>query len=243
MGTQVGKHLKGAFQWLWWYYFYIALGLLFIGFYPVFRYLIAKPHRHRKAYWLRHKLTKFYLRINGIRIKQAGASLFAKKGPVILCSNHFSDIDILVLLAAFQGPYAFLGKYELGQYPLFGTFFKTLDIAVNRNDPRKASASFKKAQERLRAGQSIVIFPEGGIHDAREVLKPFKSGAFIMAVQNGVPIQPLTILGSNRVIDPYKAKGGPGLITIKIHEPVRPGEKTAEKLREEVFEIINSGLK
>ncbi len=230
------------FQRIWWYYFFVALGFSFILVFPVFRYLIAQPSRHPKAYWLRHKLAKYFLILNGVRIKVNGSDQLSKHRPFILCSNHLSDIDILVLLSVFPEPYAFMGKYELGEYPLFGPFFKTLDIAVDRDNPKRASASYKNALQRLEKGQSIVIFPEGGIKDSSKALKPFKPGAFIMAVKKQIPIQPVTIQESGKVIHPYVAKGRPGRITVKIHEPVIVHGKSSDNLQKAVFNQINKGL-
>lgn len=231
--------LKSLLEKGWWYYFYGALAFSFVLFYPAFKWLIAKPARYPKAYRLRHFLSRMFLILNGIRIQRRGNAFPLEKGPFIICSNHQSDIDILVLLAGLPGSYAFLGKNELAQYPLFGDFFNTLDIAVDREDPRKASGSYRKSLSRLKDGQSIVIFPEGGIKDSRKALKPFKTGAFIMASKSGTPIQPLTIQGSGNVIHPFQAKGRPGRITIYVHDIIEPGEKTAEALKDEVFNSIN----
>lgn len=242
MAKTIKAGAKNLLQWIWWYYIFIIAGISFILVFPVFRYLIAKPSRHANAYWLRHKLAKYFLIINRIRIKIEGDSSLLSNKPFILCSNHLSDIDVLVLLSAFRDHFAFMGKYELGEYPLFGQFFKTLDVAVDREDPSKASASYKKALKRLEEGQSLVIFPEGGIKDSRRALKPFKSGAFTMASKTGIPIQPITILDSGKVIHPFQAKGRPGTIIIKIHKPLLPREKTPDQLKSEVYSQINDGL-
>lgn len=227
---------------LWFYYCFTALALWFILAYPLLMILVSRKHWHGKAYKLRSRLSFWFLKLNGIKVDVVDQRSSTSSGTVILCSNHSSELDIIVLLSIFKGPYAFLGKQPLAKLPLFGQFFRALDIGVDRQNAFKAYGSYRTALVRLSEGHNVVIFPEGGIAGDPAVLQPFKKGAFLLAANSQMAIQPVAIQNSWRILHPFQKRGFPGTIKVVIKPVVKPETSKPEDLKKEVSNQINRGL-
>lgn len=173
------------------------------------------------------------------------------KGPVIICANHTSYHDIVLMYAvAFPRTIIFLGKSELAKWPLINVLFKTgnIHIPIDRKNAKSAARSLEKAEQRLKQGYSIVIFPEGTISKRAPYLYPFKSGAFKLAVKTGVPILPVTFLDNWALMsEPHKLFGTarPGLSRAIIHDAIITKdltEKDIVSLQETVRNIFEYDL-
>lgn len=143
-----------------------------------------------------------------------------------------------------------MGKAEMMNWPLFGIFFKKgSDIPVFRKDKEKASWSLKQADNALKQGISVVLFPEGTIPWKSPQMKDFKSGAFKIAIQNQVPIVPITFLSNwKRMGEPihFTSKGSPGLSKVIVHQPLNTKGLMMDELtelREKAREIIIDPLR
>lgn len=139
-----------------------------------------------------------------------------------------------------------MAKYELGKIPLFGRFFRTLDIAVNRKNRKQAVEAFYEADTRLKNGTSILIFPEGGITKDSPTLTRFKPGAFKLAIQNQVPIIPITLLDNHKRLPDGNILGGsPGKMRMIVHRPIEVTNLKPEdenELKQKVYSIIEKAL-
>lgn len=167
----------------------------------------------------------------------------------IVVANHASYVDILAMFEIIPGDFAFLGKAELKQWPLFGQFFSSgLHVAVERKNVVKRHASYQQALDKLNKGVSIAIFPEGGIKPEAPKLAPFHAGAFRMAIEKQLPIVPVTIINSARRFesnDVFFGPASPGAIRAIVHEPVSTsGLELSDliHLRNQVFDTINHTL-
>lgn len=138
----------------------------------------------------------------------------------VLVANHSSMIDIMLMFAVIKNPFVFVGKKELAKLPVFGFFYKRSSILVDRQNLRSRNAVFKQAQRRLNQGNSICIFPEGGVpKDDTLILGRFKDGAFRMAIDHQKPIFPL-IFYDNKIRFPYTFKKAKwGRLRVKILSP------------------------
>lgn len=122
-------------------------------------------------------------------------------GPVVYIVNHSSFWDIPVVSMVLTRHFRFLGKAELGKVPLFGLMFSEVHIPVNRASRTDGARSLIASRKKLEEGISIAIFPEGTIPDKKTVvLSPFKEGAFRLALEAGVSIVPMTVIGSDKVL-------------------------------------------
>lgn len=168
--------------------------------------------------------------------------------PYIICPNHSSNLDVPAITMLPKGNFAFMGKDELISNPITGIFFRSVDIPVNRESKISGYKAFKKAAEYLEKGISVIIFPEGMIPDHYPpVLHDFKNGPFRLAIEKQVPIIPVSIKGSWKIMwdDGKKYGTRPGICNICVHEPVQTigmdiGQ--TDDLRDRVFGIINNEI-
>jgi 1-acyl-sn-glycerol-3-phosphate acyltransferase len=172
------------------------------------------------------------------------------KGPYIIIANHSSYLDIFLMTSIFtKSPFLFLGKSELLKYPIIGIYFKYLQIPVFRDSKIKAAKSFIQAKNSVNNGWSLMIFPEGGIHDEiLPQLAPFKEGAFKLAKNLMIPIIPVTFTKSYKLFsDPGNFFGGahPGFVDVYIHDFISVEEihsLSESELITKCFEIINDPI-
>lgn len=154
------------------------------------------------------------------------------KKSYMFVANHTSMSDIMLMLYAVKNPFVFVGKKELGKIPLFGFFYKRTCILVDRNNAKSRKDVFDAAQERLKAGLSICIFPEGGVpEDEDVVLDSFKDGAFRLAIDHQIPIVPMTFHDNKKRFSYTFLSGSPGRMRVKSHKFVFTNEVSKENKR------------
>lgn len=128
-------------------------------------------------------------RVLGIRVETYGRP--PVEGPLLIVSNHVSWLDIVVLSAV--APVSFVAKKEVASWPFFGSLARLQrTVFVDRERRHATGNSRNDMQARLRAGDILVLFPEGTSSDGRRVL-PFKSSFFGAADIDGVLVQPVSI--------------------------------------------------
>jgi 1-acyl-sn-glycerol-3-phosphate acyltransferase len=135
----------------------------------------------------------------GIRVRLHNAERMSTGSPTIFVSNHVSWFDVLTL-ASVLPRYKFVGKAELFRLPIFGRAAKAAGmIAIQRENRKSAFESYRVAAERIRAGASVVVFPEG-TRGRDYALREFKKGPFVLAIAAGVPIIPTIVHGTIEVL-------------------------------------------
>jgi 1-acyl-sn-glycerol-3-phosphate acyltransferase len=161
------------------------------------------------------------LKIGGISVRVEGLKGIDPSKQYIFMANHQSNLDIPVLIHTLNGfQLRWIAKKELLWVPFFGwAMWASKHIVVDRTDRLNAVKSLQRAKERLQAGLSIVIFPEGTRSRSGKLL-PFKKGGFYLAAQTNTPIVPLTINGSGAVLPVGGWRFLPGTIEVRIGEPL-----------------------
>jgi len=238
--------IKGAIKFVLacWFGFWVLIG--FIITYPLFLVTLSNPKWYSQA----HKLRRFWGRWNffwgAISVKQIIETPFNYKKPYVIIPNHTSQLDIVTLTVKLKLDFSFMAKIELAQIPVFGIFFRTIDIAVDRKNARHAANAFNKAKGLLDSGKSIVIFPEATIHHQVPILSRFKDGAFKLAIEKQIDILPVTIIGNWLVLpDKGKFHFRPGQVIQYVHQPISTKGMTmddAEVLKQKVFGLIENKL-
>ena len=188
--------------------------------------------------------------ITGIKIQVDHPEKVYKEGPVIVLSNHQSMFDIPVFYAFLNIQFRWMSKASLFKIPLVGLAMRGAGyIPVEREDPRNARASLFSAAERVKAGASLIIFPEGtrGHLDGR--MLPFKKGSFLLAKMAGVPILPITVVGASVVMPIQKDKWIQRVysanVNVFVHDIITAEEIAnleADELSKKVRAIIESAL-
>lgn len=114
---------------------------------------------------------------------------------VIFVFNHISYIDIPIMMKVFrQQPIRILAKAEMSKIPLFGYIYKKVTVMVDRNSEAARLKSVLQLKDTLAENISIVLAPEGTFNQTNKPLKDFYNGAFKIAVETQVPIQPVVFL-------------------------------------------------
>lgn len=166
-------------------------------------------------------------------------------GPVVIMANHVSYLDVPALFDKLPYELRFVAKKELQYVPFFGWATKALGhIFIDRGNSRQARASLDRGAAEIRAGASVVIFPEGTrSNDGR--LLPFKKGGFVLAIKSGVPIVPVAICGVRDVLPKGATFAEPGVIRLRVQPPIDTRGytlETKETLMADVRAAIDAGL-
>lgn len=163
----------------------------------------------------------------------------------VVVSNHQSQFDILALYGWLGVDFKWVMKMELRRVPILGIACEKLGhIYIDRSNTQAALNSINQAQKKITGGTSVLFFPEGSrSRDGK--LKPFKKGAFRMALDLDVPILPVTINRTRNILPSDTADLFPGKASMIIHEPVSIKgytDETLPELMEKVRSVIKSKL-
>ena len=149
----------------------------------------------------------------------------------IIISNHQSLYDIIALVTTLGIQYRWFIKREVLKIPLFGYgLYASRNIFIDRSNTAKAIESINKGIDRLPKGVSIMVFaegtrsPDGQIHE-------FKKGGFVTAVRRKIPILPVTVNGSRRVLSKKSLMVRPGRIQVVIGDPIDTGGYTGDNVQ------------
>lgn len=222
----------------------LAFLLLIICFIPVFLLSFKKEHYPFAYRWIRFFcIILFY----GMGFRYDFRSLTTKKvnpkAQYVIIANHTSIMDIMLTVILFpHHPICFVGKKELEKIPLFGIIYKRICVLVDRSSPRSRARVYQLCSDRMDEGDSIAIFPEGGVPDDTGILlDEFKDGAFILAAKHQHPIIVLTYCGLKEMFPFDNGKGKPGKVNVYLNDLLEPTEKHTT-LKEIAFNKIKSTL-
>jgi 1-acyl-sn-glycerol-3-phosphate acyltransferase len=230
----------------------LAAFIFLILFIP-FAALIAMPWTliTRNAdflYFFSLRGARFALKLAGICVETEGRELVPPGQTYIFMSNHVSNLDPPVLIPMIPGRTSVLVKKELFRVPIFGTAMRMGSLVpVDRSDHDAAIQSIGRAAEVLKRGLHMTIFIEGTrSRDGR--LLPFKKGPFHLALESGVAIVPVTVLGTR----PMMHKGSwliyAGSARCVFHAPIDPKkfpdrEALMDAVRQSIASALPEGLR
>jgi 1-acyl-sn-glycerol-3-phosphate acyltransferase len=182
---------------------------------------------------------RLLVKVSDVRVEVEGEHNFDPNRPHVFMANHQSHYDIFAILGFLPVQVRFMAKKELYRIPVFGwTLHAIGHIQIDRYNPRRASASYFRAAERIRNGTSVFIFPEGTRSpDAR--LLPFKKGGFVLAIKAGVPIVPISISGGCKVLPKHKLVLRRGVIKMVIDKPIDTREYQLENKKDLIARVKN----
>ncbi len=174
----------------------------------------------KPLYRVATKLGIFGVRLAGMKIELRGMENLQPRRNYIFMSNHVSNLDPPVLIPSIPGRCSVLVKKELFRLPILGTGMKMAQLVpVDRSHRQAAIDSVNAAIEVLRQGLHMVIYPEGTRSiDGR--LLPFKKGPFHLALDSGVQVIPVTLLGTYEAWPKTRFALRPGAVTVVFHRPL-----------------------
>jgi 1-acyl-sn-glycerol-3-phosphate acyltransferase len=174
------------------------------------------------------------LALVGVKVEVIGRDKLDPAQPYIFTPNHQSLIEVPMFITYLGRNPAYLGKKEVFKYPIFGYGIRLIGVVpVDRSNSPAAVESAKAATELLRKGKSYVVYPEGTRSPDGRLL-PFKKGAFMMAIDAGVPVVPVTVSGATAIMPKAKVEVHPSTVRLTIHDPI----PTTGYSRENVAELI-----
>lgn len=195
------------------------------------------------AYWLGHRLfSEIAHGFFGYRI--IGRENIQIPGPVLIVSNHVSFMDPPLVGIAFDEPLHFLAKKTLFDNPIAGAIFRSWQaIPVDQDTP--GPGSLKAVMRQLRAGEKVIIFPEGNRSEDGNFQKP-ENGVGLVIAKAGVPVIPARVFGAFEALPRHRALPQPSRVTVVFGRPwhVDPatyketGKELYQKLAEESMERI-----
>ncbi len=163
-------------------------------------------------------------RICNVEMRVEGKEKLDPEGSYVLMSNHRSLFDIPMVLTALPFPFRMLAKASLFRVPFMGWYMSRVGyIPVEREDPKKARESLDKAAGRVASGLSVLIFPEG-TRSSEGTVSRFKRGGVNLAHAAGVPVVPVAIINSGRLLPRGSWHADPGVITMRIGDPIDPAD-------------------
>ncbi|MFN2444039.1 MAG: lysophospholipid acyltransferase family protein [Vicinamibacterales bacterium] len=159
------------------------------------------------------------LATTGVRVHLAGLERLQPGRTYVFAANHQSIYDIPVIFASLPYQLRIVAKESLGRFPFLGWHLRrTGHMLVDRRRPDRVRI-LRWARTLPSLGLSLIVFPEGTrSRDGR--LGPFKAGGFLLALQAGLPIVPLSLVGSRLVMRKGELTTRPGEVTLVIHEPI-----------------------
>ena len=189
------------------------------------------------------KLAITGVRLAGVKIEVRGLEDLQPSRSYIFMSNHVSNLDPPVFIPSIPGRCSVLIKKEVFRLPIFGRALRMAEmVPVDRSNREAAIESVRAAAEVLRRGLNMVVFPEGTRSPDGRLL-PFKKGPFHMAIEAGVPVVPVTILGTAECWPKGTWAMRPGKATVIFHPPIDPFKfADREELMAAVRESIASAL-
>lgn len=185
------------------------------------------------------------LNVAGVTVKVRGEEKIPVDSTVLFVSNHQGNFDIPLLLAHIEKPKAFIAKVELLKIPLIRSWMTQMKcVFMDRSDIKQSLKVINQASEHLKEGYSMVIFPEG-TRSKGNTMGEFKAGSLKLALKAGVPIIPITIRGSYKIMEQNGSIIKPAEVEILIHDPLLTSDLSKEEAKElpdKVRAIIEQGL-
>lgn len=200
---------------------------------------------NKKHYKYAYKFIRFwcYGMFYGMGLRYELINLTDKKidpkRQYVVISNHTSIMDIMLPCILFPNhPLCYVGKKELVKIPIFGTIYKRVCVMVDRGSARSRADVYRRCAEKMEEGNSIVIFPEGGVPDDTSIiLDEFKDGPFTLSVKHQSPIAVYTFVGLKEIFPFDSSKGHPGKVKVYFNDIMEPSGSQKEMKNEAFTEI------
>jgi 1-acyl-sn-glycerol-3-phosphate acyltransferase len=183
------------------------------------------------------------VKLAGVKVETSGLEKINPSQTYIFMSNHTSNLDPPILLPLIPRRTSVMAKKELFSYPILGETMRMGDLVpVDRGNRDAGIAAVHAAAEVVRRGINMTIYVEGKRSFDGKLL-PFKKGPFYLAMECGVPVVPVTIVGTHDLMPKARFQISPGTVKVIFHAPIGPSEfGDRDSLMERVRGTISSAL-
>lgn len=192
------------------------------------------------GYYIPSLWARIFCRLSLVKVKVVGRENINRQTSYVFVANHQGAYDIFSIYGWLGHNFKWMMKKSLRKIFLVGvTCEKVGHIFVDRSSPSAVRHTIEQAERTLRDGMSLVVFPEGARSwDGK--MRPFKKGAYQLALEFNLPLVPITIDGSFDVLPRTKTLPRPGKITLTIHRPI--ASPATEQARQEVMEQTRQAI-
>jgi 1-acyl-sn-glycerol-3-phosphate acyltransferase len=198
-------------------------------------------HRCARAWsWL-------ILKTTGVRVSVEGLDRITPGTTYIFVSNHQSIYDIPVIFASLPYQLRIIAKESLSHFPVLGWHLKRGGhLFVDRRNPDRAGI-LERWRALVSEGLSLIIFAEGTRSRDGHVAR-FKAGSFLLAMEAGLPIVPLAVIGTRSVMPKGRLRTEPANVRLIVHAPIQPRTvnaptiQDAKALADRVHDVVASAV-
>ncbi|WP_420454523.1 lysophospholipid acyltransferase family protein [Rubrivirga sp.] len=202
-----------------------------------------RPTARTLRAWMR-PWARFVLGMWGVRVR-VEARAPVPDGPVVFVSNHVNSLDIPAAMVGLPRPFLYVARHEIRAWPMVGWVLdKTACLFIDRSNARRSVADLRRVAERIRGGDSVLLYPEGG-RSHGHALNPFMRGPFVLAIESGVPVVPVTVVGHAGLLSTTEKLARPGETRFVLGEPIPTAGLTradAADLQERLRAVIAGEL-
>jgi 1-acyl-sn-glycerol-3-phosphate acyltransferase len=170
------------------------------------------------------------LKTTGVRVAVTGLDKLDPGRSYVFAANHQSIYDIPIVFASLPYQLRIVAKDSLGRIPFLGWHLRrTGHLLVDRSKP--GAAVVKKMTRLVGEQRSLIVFPEG-TRSVDGTVARFKGGSFMLALEAGVPIVPVSIAASRHVMRKGRLMVCPGEVTVTVHSPIETAAVTRDAVRD-----------
>jgi 1-acyl-sn-glycerol-3-phosphate acyltransferase len=182
---------------------------------------VGSPYDRSPRYW-----GKVNLWVSGVRVVEHDADR-KRTARHVFVANHLGHHDVFALAAALPWM-KFVAKAELFRIPLFGRAMRVAGmVPIERANRKAAFGAYSTATERIHAGASVAVYPEG-TRGVEYALRPFKKGPFVLAIQAQAPVVPVLIHGALEIQRKGRFHVRPGVLHLHYLPPIETTGLTYE---------------
>ncbi len=190
--------------------------------------------------------SRLILVTTGVEVDVRGLERLAPGTTYIFVSNHQSIYDIPIIFWNVPWQLRIIAKASLGKFPFLGWHLsRTGHLLVDRRHPDPLGI-LKRWKGLVSKGLSLIVFPEG-TRSATGQVGRFKGGSFLLAIQAGLPLVPISVSGSRHVMLKNRLMTCPGHVRLVVHDPVptvglEPTAESARALAARVREVVRADV-
>jgi 1-acyl-sn-glycerol-3-phosphate acyltransferase len=182
------------------------------------------------GHWCARTWARLILKTTGVRVQVSGLEHLDLSRSYVVAANHQSIYDIPIVFTALPLQLRIVAKDSLGRIPFLGWHLqRTGHLLVDRTNP--GAGILKRMAGLIGAANSLIVFPEG-TRSVDGAVGRFKGGIFLLAIDSGLPVVPVSISRSRFVMKKGRLMVCPGEVTVTVHEPVPTTGVTREHARE-----------
>ena len=207
---------------------YLVLGIPVL----LIEMLIGKFSRRAKDYSclrLVQAAFKLIMFATGVKLTVIGEENVPKDQAVLYVGNHRSYFDVVMTYARCPGLTGYIAKVEMLRIPLLRDWMKALYcLFLDRKDLKKGMKTIMTAIEKVKAGISICIFPEGTRNKVADTFLPFHGGSFKIAEKTNCPIVPMAINNAGSIFEDHLPTIKKTHVVLEYGEPIYPDQLSKE---------------